>query len=90
VLRAIKDFQGLRDVRHIDPQPQPAGALPESPTRWRGRAQPRAGEAIHRLAQPDMAFAPELFGGRQHIVIEPDRRTHEPSIASVMFVASHH
>jgi hypothetical protein len=83
VFRAVKEFQGLRDVRYIDPQPQPAGALPESPTRLGAPAQPRTGEAVHRLAQPDMAFAPELLGGRQDIVIEPDRGAHNPQYSII-------
>jgi len=41
-------------------------------------AQSSARESVHRLAQPNMALAPELLGCRGHIVIEPDRRAHTP------------
>jgi hypothetical protein len=84
VLRAVKEFESFRDVGHIHPQAQPAGALPKRPPARMLCAQSRARESIHRFAQPNMALAPELLGCRGDIVIEPDRRTHTTILASVM------
>jgi hypothetical protein len=89
VPRAVKKFESLRDVGHIHPQTQLAGALPKRPAGRVMCAQSRAGESVHRFAEPNMALAPELFGGRGHIVIEPDRRAHAIIVASVMFYDRH-
>lgn len=90
VSRAVKKFESLRDVGHIHPQTQLACALPKRPLGRMMCAQSRARETVHRFAQPDVAFAPELFSCRGHIVIEPDRRTHAINVASVMSCNQHH
>jgi hypothetical protein len=54
------------------------------------RTQSRAGKLVHRFAQPDVALAPELFGCRRYIVIEPDRRPHATNCTSMMLEDEHH
>jgi hypothetical protein len=69
VLRAVEEFESLGDIGHVRPQAQPARALPKCPPTRMLCAQSGAREGVHRLAQPDMALAPELFGRRSHVVI---------------------
>jgi hypothetical protein len=89
MLRAVKLLERLRHIRHINPQAQIGSALPEGPTLGTSRTQPSPGEPIHSFAEADALLAAQALCSSRHVIIEPDRRAHVSSIASVMLPAAH-
>jgi hypothetical protein len=84
VLGTVEKFESLCDVGHVYRQSEVACALPERLPGSVTRPQTLARKTVHRFAQADMAIVPQAFGGRGHVVIEPDRCPHILIVASVM------
>jgi hypothetical protein len=89
MFRTVKKLECIRHVRHVYPQAQLGGALPEGSSSWSSRSQADAGQSVDGFAEANALLAAEALGRGRYVVIEPDCGTHAARLSPVMRVAAH-